>query len=161
MGTGFMLTDENASAVARICRRLDGIPLAIEIAAAHSAALSPSEIIAQLDDLLSHRSESPAVHRRWQIMWDALDCSYNRLSEPARELLLRVSVFDGAWDLSAAETVCCDASLAHTEVLDALSSLVEKSLLIAETSRDATLYRLLCTTRAYVRGRSERTRDWH
>src|SRR5215210_6592018 len=124
----FSLTSENAHAVARICERLDGIPLAIELAAAR-VGLSVEQIAARLDDSLrlltaGSRTASP----RQRTLRGTLDWSQALLSEPERRLFRRLSVFAGGWTLEAAEVVGAGDGIERDEVLDLLSGLVDKSL---------------------------------
>lgn len=159
----FVLTQENAPIIADICRRLDGIPLAIELAAARTRALSVADIAARLDDrfrLLTGGSR--AALPRQQTLRALVDWSWDLLSGPERKLLRRLSVFAGGCTLEDAEAVCADPPneeeapdvLAALDVLDVLASLVEKSLAIAETEASgATRYRLLETMRQYARDR--------
>ena len=140
---GFKLTDENAAAAVQICHRLDGIPLAIELAAARLKALSPQEIVEHLDErfrLLTAGSRT--VMPRHQTLRGLIDWSYELLSEPERSLLRRVAVFAGGWNLRAAEAVDADA-------LDLIDRLVDKSLVIADEEDGETRYRLLETIRQY------------
>jgi len=161
---GFTLTTENGAAVASVCRRLDGIPLAIELAAARVRALSPVDIDRRLDQrfrLLTGGSRTALP--RQQTLRSLIDWSYDLLSEPERALLLRLSVFSGGWTLEAAESVCSDPHrssftlLPPEEVLDLLTRLVEKSLVVyqgaeADAGRPPR-YRLLETVRQYARDR--------
>jgi predicted ATPase len=102
----FRLTPRNALAVAQICRRLDGLPLAIELAAARVKLLAPAQIAARLDDCLQLLSAGRAAHPRHQSLRAAIDWSYELLSEQERAELRRLAVFEGGWDLEAAEAVC-------------------------------------------------------
>ncbi len=157
---GFTLTDRSAPAAARICRRLDGIPLAIELAAARVKVLTPEQIAERLDDrfrLLTGGSRMALP--RQQTLRAAVDWSYELLSEPERALLRRLAVFAGGWSLEAAEAVASGewrvasgtSSLATHEVLDLLSGLVEKSLVVAEAPVDGALrYRMLETLQQYA-----------
>jgi predicted ATPase/DNA-binding winged helix-turn-helix (wHTH) protein len=138
-------------AAATICRRLDGIPLAIELAASRAVALSIDELAAGLDDrfrLLTagRRTALP----RHQTLRATLDWSYELLPEPERVLLHRLSVFAGPFSREAADAVATGPELA-SEVLDSLFGLVAKSLVVAEVAGFTTRYRLLDTTRAYAR----------
>jgi non-specific serine/threonine protein kinase len=162
---GFALTADNAPWVADICRRLDGMPLAIELAAARVRALSPKEIAARLEDrfhLLSAGSRTaPARH---QSLAAALDWSHTLLDEPERKLLRRLSVFAGGFSLAAAEAVCPDADLPPSDVLNTLSSLVDKSLVQPDQAEGETRYRLLETIRQYAARRLEEAGEavtWH
>ncbi len=145
---GFEFTPEDASAVLRICRRLDGAPLAIELAAARVKVMSAEEIGNRLDDALSLlRAGNRAALPRHRTLRAALDWSYDLLSEPERALLGRLSVFVSGWSLEAAEAVCSRDGIGRGEVLGVLSGLVDKSLVIAD-GRDC--YRLLETVRQYA-----------
>jgi predicted ATPase/DNA-binding SARP family transcriptional activator len=154
---GFTLTDDNAAAIAQICRRLDGIPLAIELAAARVRMLSVQQIASRLTDrfrLLTGGSRT--VLPRQQTLRATMDWSYNLLPAAERQLFDRLSVFACGWTLEAAETVCelasADSSPAPLEVLELLTQLVNKSLVSVEpSSGGATRYRLLETLRQYVR----------
>jgi predicted ATPase/DNA-binding SARP family transcriptional activator len=133
--TGFTLTDQNASAVARLCRKLDGIPLAIELAAARVRALTVEQISERLEDplgLLTTGSRTAAP--RHQTLRATLQWSYELLDERERELFNRLSVFAGGWDLEAAEAVGAGGPVEAGQVLDLLSNLVDKSLVVVEPS---------------------------
>jgi non-specific serine/threonine protein kinase len=128
---GFQITDDNASTIAQICRRLDGIPLAIELAAARVRLLSVEQIAARLDDcfhLLTGGSRT--VLPRHQTLRAAIDWGYALLSEQERLLLRRLSVFSGSWTLEAAEAVCQGNGLAGAEILDLLAVLASKSMVV-------------------------------
>jgi predicted ATPase/class 3 adenylate cyclase len=151
---GFTVTSKNALAVAQVCRRLDGIPLAIELAAARVKVLAVEQIAARLDDrfrLLTGGSKT--VLPRQQTLGAAIDWSYHLLSETERLLLGRLSVFAGGWPLDAAEGVCAGGNVEATDILDLLTSLVDKSLVLAETQCGEARYRLLETVRQYARDR--------
>ena len=146
---GFDLNEHNAPAVAQICQRLDGIPLALELAAARVGMLTPEQIAARLDDrfrLLTGGSRTALP--RQQTLRSLIDWSYDLLSEPERLLFCQLSVFVGGWSLEAAEAVCPDL-----DVLELLAQLVKKSLVVAEEGEDqaATRFRLLETIRQYAR----------
>jgi len=148
---GFTITDDNAAAVSEICRRLDGMPLAIELAAARVRALSPNEILAGLQDrfrLLTGGSRTAV--RRQQTLRASVDWSHALLTEPERILFRRLGVFMGGFDLEACREVVCDTDLASHQVLDVLALLIGKSLVIAESTDGATRYRLLETIRQYA-----------
>jgi tetratricopeptide (TPR) repeat protein len=140
----------NAEAVARICRDLDGLPLALELAAPRLASLSPKEVAERLGErfhLLAGGRGTPARHRSLQA---ALDWSYQLLSEGERRLFDRLSVFRGGWTLEAAEPVCAGEGVEAGAVVELLGSLVDKSLVLAETTAEGgTRYRLLETLREY------------
>lgn len=148
----FELTTDNGAWVAEICRRLDGMPLAIELAAARVRALSVRQIAERLDDrfnLLTGGSRTaPARH---QTLSATLDWSYALLSEVECRVLQRLSVFSGGATMEAAESVCAGEGVEVAEVLDALSHLVDKSLVTADKpGRGETRYRLLETIRQYA-----------
>jgi predicted ATPase/class 3 adenylate cyclase len=141
----FRLTEENASDVAQICRRLDGIPLALELAAARSSVFSLKEIASRLDDrfrLLSGGSRT-ALERQ-QTLRASIDWSYDLLSEAEQTLLHHLSIFAGGWAFEAAEAVCPDV-----DVLTLLTQLINKSLVMVDEQANTTRYRLLETIRQY------------
>jgi len=141
----FRLTPENASDVVQVCRRLDGIPLAIELAAARVKVLSMAQLAARLDDCFRLLSAGgwTAVPRQ-QSLRATIDWSYALLAEPERALFRRLSVFAGGWTLEAAEVVCAGDCLAGDEVLEALAHLVDKSLVVVERQDGGPVrYRLL------------------
>jgi non-specific serine/threonine protein kinase len=146
----FALTETNASFVAQICQRLDGIPLALELAAARVKVLTPEQIAARLDDrfrLLTGGSRTALP--RHQTLRAAFDWSYDLLSEDEQILFRRLGVFRGGWTLEAAEAVCSGDIEAHA-VLDLSTSLVDKSLVTREEGQDgATRFRMLETIREY------------
>ncbi len=149
--TDFTVTDDNASAVAEICHRLDGMPLAIEFAAARVRALSMSEIVDSLHDrfrLLTGGSRTAV--RRQQTLRASVDWSHALLSEPERILFRRLAVFLGGFDLDAARSVAASDVAERYQVLDQLSLLVDKSLVVAENTEGPTRYRLLETVRQYA-----------
>ncbi len=147
---GFTVTNENAPAVAQVCQRLDGIPLAIELAAARIKVLAVEQIAARLDDrfrLLTGGSRT--LLPRQQTLRATLDWSYGLLSDQERTVLRRLSVFAGGWTLDATEAVCAGEGVEVATILDLLTSLVDKSLVLAETQRGEARYRLLETVRQY------------
>ncbi len=148
--SGFVLDEANAPAVAQICQRLDGIPLALELAAARVWMLTPQQIATRLDDrfrLLTGGSRTALP--RQQTLRSLIDWSYDLLSEPERLLFCQLAVFVGGWSLEAAEAVCPDL-----DVLELLTQLVKKSLVAAEELEDATpRFHLLETIRQYARDR--------
>jgi len=151
---GFVLTPEVAPAVSQICRRLDGIPLAIELAAARVGVLSPHEIAGRLDDrfrLLTGGSR--AVLPRHQTLRRALDWSYDLLSEAERALLRRLSVFAGGATLHDTERVCAGDEVAEADVFELLAALVAKSLVLATSAGTQTRFVMLETVRHYGRDR--------
>ncbi|HEY7065093.1 MAG TPA: LuxR C-terminal-related transcriptional regulator, partial [Chloroflexota bacterium] len=146
----FTLTERNAGAVGQVCRRLDGIPLALELAAARVRALRVEQVAQRLDDrfrLLT--AGSRAALPRQQTLRAAVDWSHALLPEPERVLLRRLAVFAGGWTLEAAEAVCAGNGLMAEEVLELLVQLVNKSLVVAEEHGEERRYRLLETLREY------------
>ena len=149
---GFCVTGENASALASVCRRLDGIPLAIELAAPRLRAMSIEEMDRRLDQSLRLlTSGSRTALPRHRTLRALLDWSYDLLGATERALLQRLSWFAGGWTLDAAERVCSGEGIETHEVLDLLTSLVDKSLVIADEIAGATRYTLLETVRQYAR----------
>jgi predicted ATPase/DNA-binding SARP family transcriptional activator len=149
---GFTLDSGAAGVVAQICRRLDGIPLAIELSAARTRALNPGDILRRLDDrfrLLTGGARDALP--RHQTLQATIDWSHDLLAERERVLFRRLSVFAGDWTLTDAEHVCADKSLPVEDVFDVLSELVVKSLVAAEPSLTGTTrYGMLETLRAYA-----------
>ncbi len=153
----FVLTDTNASAVVQVCRRLDGVPLAIELAAARIPAMSPVVLADRLDQRFAVLSggRRGAVERH-QTLRAAIDWSYELCSEPERRLLARLTVFSGGCTLEAAEAVCAGEAIATDEVFALLATLVARSLVVAEDTDVGDLrYRLLETIRQYGEDRLE------
>jgi len=147
----FALGPHNAAAVAQICRRLDGIPLAIELAAARVKVLSVEEIAARLDDrfrLLTGGSRTAMPRHR--TLRATMDWSHDLLSGQERTLFRRLAVFAGSFTLPAAEVVCAGDGVEQADLLDVLTRLVDRSLVMVETRGDATRYRLLETVRQYA-----------
>ena len=144
----FDITDANAKFVAQICRQLDGIPLAIELAASRVKAMDIEQVVARLDDrfrLLTGGSRIAAPHQ--QTLRSTIDWSYGLLSEPERALLRRLSVFAGGWTLDAAEDICAGGEV--SDVLNTLSQLLDKSLVVLDEQAEASRYRMLETIRQY------------
>jgi predicted ATPase/transcriptional regulator with XRE-family HTH domain len=147
--SNFAVTERNAGDVAEVCRRLDGLPLAIELAAARTPVLSPGELAARLNDrfgvLVSGKRTAPPRH---QTLRAGIDWSYGLLDEQERRLFARLSVFAGSFSLSAAEAVCGE----EVDVLESLANLVDRSLVGVERAPDETnsRYRLLETLHAYA-----------
>jgi predicted ATPase len=149
----FAFTPGSAQAVAEVCRKLEGIPLAIELAAARVGTLSLEQISERLEDalgLLTHGGRTAAPRQR--TIRGTLDWSHDLLSERERKSFRRLSVFAGGWTLEASEVVVSDESMGETAVLDLLSGLVEKSLVIAEMAAEGgrVRYRLLDPIRQYA-----------
>lgn len=146
----FALTEDNSPAVAEICRRLDGIPLAIELAAARIRALSLSQIV----DGLHHNFRLLAggartAVRRQQTLRASIDWSHAMLTEPERILFRRMAVFMGGFDLDAAHAVGAGIDVEHYQLIDLLGLLVDKSLIVTEEVDGMMRYRLLETVRQY------------
>ena len=146
----FAVTPDNMRTIARVCRQVDGMPLAIELAAARTRTLAVEQIAARLDDrfhLLTLGSRTALPRQRTLRM--TMDWSHDLLSQPERVLLRRLSVFAGGWTLEAAEAVCAGDGIEQRHVLDLLSHLAEKSLLTVEQRNGESRYRLLETIRQY------------
>jgi predicted ATPase/DNA-binding CsgD family transcriptional regulator len=166
----FAITAANALDIVQICQRLDGLPLALELASAHTNILSLQEILTRLDDrfallISKQRSELETRHRTLRA---AIDWSYDLLSSQEQVLLQRLSVFSGGCSLAAAETVCAGDRLAREQILGLLSSLVNKSLVVSDTFlREEARYSLLQTIRQYGQeklidsGEGSQIRDRH
>jgi predicted ATPase/class 3 adenylate cyclase len=159
----FALNEHNAASIAQICRRLDGIPLALELAAARATVFSAEQIAARLDDrfkLLTGGSRTALP--RQQTLRAMIDWSYDLLSEDERTLLRKFSVFAGGWTFEAAEAVCPEL-----DVLNSLTQLVNKSLVTVDEEGGDVRYHLLETVRQYARdkllemGESVQTRNSH
>jgi predicted ATPase len=152
---GFSLETQNAASVVDICRRLDGVPLAIELAAARIASMSAAEVAARLDERfrLLTGGRRTAVERHHTLR-ATVDWSYSLLAPTDQRVFDRLGVFAGSFDASAAESVVAGEGIETWDVVDALSTLVEKSMINAEESADGTTrYELLETLRAYARER--------
>ncbi|HEY1655216.1 MAG TPA: hypothetical protein VGF86_08900, partial [Candidatus Tumulicola sp.] len=148
----FSVTPENLRAVVNVCRQLDGLPLAVELAAARTTVLSPAQIASRLDHLFDVLvSNGTAAISRHQTMRTAIDWSYELLSSAARRLFERISIFAGAFSLDVASDVCCDATLPRGDVLDVLTSLVNRSLTTADFSNGDGRFAMLECTRQYAR----------
>ena len=149
---GYSLEPDGAAAVALLCRRLDGIPLAIELAAARMRALSAAEILRRLDDRFALLTGGGrGVLARQQTLRATIDWSHELLDAAERTLFRRLAVFAGGWTLDGAEQVCSDAQLPAETICDVLCELVAKSLVIPDSTVDGTTrYRMLETLRAYA-----------
>jgi predicted ATPase/DNA-binding CsgD family transcriptional regulator len=168
----FAASDRNAAAIVRICTRLDGIPLAIELAAARVVVLGVDQIDERLDDRFRLLAEGSRVALpRQQTLRATVDWSFGLLSKHERVLFRRLAVFAGGWTLEAAEAVGAGDGLVGEDVLGLLAELVDKSLVIADEASGSVRYRLLETMREYgwekVRAAGEedllreRHRDWY
>jgi predicted ATPase len=147
---GFAMTASDASAVAEVCRRLDGIPLAIELAAAQVPHLSPGQMVRRLDDRFRLLAGGRRGTRRQQTLHAALDWSHDLLAEDERVLLRRLAAFPGTFSHDAADAVC-----AMPRAFDLLRSLARKSLVVMEDDGPERRFRLLETVRAYAAERLE------
>ena len=151
---GFVLDEENAADVARVCFRLDGLPLALELAAGRLGALSPAAIAERLDDRFRLlRSGSRAAPTRQQTLAATLEWSHDLLEPDERMLFRRLAVFAGGFELAAVEAVCTGDGLDVAGSADVLARLVEKSLVAADEGGRERRYRLLETVRLYSRER--------
>ena len=147
---GWQLTDEGAADVAQLCCRLEGIPLALELAAAHIKALTVRQILSMLDDnfhLLANTERTIAPRHR--TIRAAIDWSYELLSTDEQVLYRRLSVFAGGWSLGAAEAVCLTGSIETGSIIDLLVRLIDKSLVMVEHQKFEARYRFLETIRQY------------
>jgi predicted ATPase/class 3 adenylate cyclase len=170
-GAGLDLLGRHEAAVVDICRRLDGIPLALELAAAHLAHLTPEEVAGRLDDRFRLLAGGRRRIQRQATLQATVDWSYELLGETERALLARVSAFAGGFSLDAAEGVCAGDGIENGHVVALLASLVAKSLVVANTDDRVTRYRLLETIRIYAAKRlverdeadvvRVRHRDWY
>lgn len=156
----FRITADNADTVTEICRRLDGLPLAIELAAARVRALTPAEILESLHDqfrLLTGGARTAV--RRQQTLRASVDWSHALLSEPEQVLFRRLAAFFGGFDVDAAHAVAGDAGAQRYQLLDQLTLLVDKSLVVAEDTPHGTRYRLLETVRQYAQEKLHESRE--
>ena len=168
---GFTITSENAATVASICRRLDGLPLAIELAAARMNALSPEDVADRLDNrfrlLARSQPVSPARHQTLEatVAW-----SYEHLADAERALFTHLAAFNGSFTLEMVEAICTDARVPQSQVAAVLAGLIDKSLVVALETEGGRRYRLLETIRDYARSLLDATgtadeirrrhRDW-
>lgn len=156
---GFEVTEENRATVAKVCARLDGLPLAVELAAAKLRAMSPDQILRRLDNryaLLTRGSRGAPPRQRtlaWSVGW-----SYDLCTPDEQRLWARLGVFAGSFELQAAEDICGAGS---EDLTDLLGSLVEKSVLIRTESHGAVRFRLLDTLRDYGREKIRETGEYH
>jgi predicted ATPase len=159
-GPSFAVTVENLEAVSKLVQRLDGIPLALELAAARSRLLSPAQIVDRLDDahgLLRSTTRTSLPHQR--SLKALIDWSFDLCTDSERALWARLTVFPKDLDVEAAEEICCGDGLASEAVLDALAGLVDKSVLIAERTGLRVRYRLPQTLREYGRSLLTESQD--
>ena len=155
----FRLTPANARSVAQICQRLDGIPLAIELAAARIRALPADQIAARLDDQFRLLTGGRLTLPRHRTLLAAFDWSYDLLTEAERELFARLSVFAGSFSLDAAEAVCAGGVIGRGEILDLLTRLIDRSLVISADAPGEARYQLLHTLRQYAEEKCAETSE--
>src|SRR6266446_1537417 len=147
----FHLTRENAPSVASICARLDGMPLAIELAVPRLRSMSVDELSQRLDQRFALLTDgSRAALPRHRTLRSMLDWSYDLLTEREQSMLRRVAVFAGGWTLAAAEHVCAGEGINASDVLEQITSLLDKSLVVTDEHAGATRYRMLETVRQYA-----------
>jgi len=157
----FGLTPDNAEIVASICRDLDGIPLAIELASARVNILSVQQIQTRLDHRLELLVSTSRANERHRTLRAGIDWSYDLLSSPERLVLQRLAVFAAGFTLNTAESVCADDEIQRGQMLDVLSSLVNKSLIVAETIQGSEArYHLLETIRQYAQEKLATSDEW-
>jgi predicted ATPase/DNA-binding CsgD family transcriptional regulator len=159
--SNFIVTPENSGAVIELCRSLDGVPLALELAAVRLRTLSPEQILARLDDrfrLLTGGDRS--VHPRQRSLQALIDWSFELCSPAERALWVRLAVFPGGFDVDAAADVCTADDLDSSTVLNALLALVDRSLLVPESAGPRMRYRLLETVRQYGLARVADSREY-
>jgi predicted ATPase/DNA-binding CsgD family transcriptional regulator len=176
VASGFALSEDNRAAVAGICRRLDGVPLAIELAAAWIRTLTPDQVLARLADRFALLSRGVrGAPERQQTLQACVDWSFELCSKPERVLWTRLSAFAGGFEMDAVEGVCADElpkeDLPEGELLDLVAGLVDKSILVGEVHQAAMRYRMLETIRDYGRDQlavagghemlRRRHRDWY
>jgi predicted ATPase/DNA-binding winged helix-turn-helix (wHTH) protein len=150
-GDQFVIDDRDVSAVVEVCRRLDGIPLALELAAAHVGILGVGGLAARLDDHLALRIRGRRTALpRHQTLRATLDWSYDLLSEPERIVLRRLAVFRGDFTMDAASAIVADKELISDRVVEGVANLVDKSLVAADIGGDTPYYHLLEITRTYA-----------
>lgn len=151
---GFTLQENEAATLVQICRRLDGNPLAIELAAARIRVLSMEELLSRLDDLFRLLTDGGRTTLpRHQTLEATIDWSYKLLTEPEKILFRRLSIFTGGWTLAAAENVCAGDGIEPADLLDLQTRLIEKSLVAVESQADESRYRMLDTIREYGRAK--------
>lgn len=149
-GPGFVLSDADRDLAVELCRRLDGLPLAIELASARLRAMSLTEVTARLDDRFRLLAGRGRTHDRHATVRATLDWSFDLLEDHEQVLLARLSVFSGGFDLDAVETVCGRDPLDPNDVIDLLIGLVDKSLVVTSSTGAVTRYTMLETVRAYA-----------
>ena len=149
----FDLDYEPVGTVAEICRRLDGLPLAIELAAARMRVMSSLDMVRRLDTLRLLSGGARGVHPRQQSLAATIDWSYRLLAEPEQSLFIRLSVFAGGFDLDAAHGVCGEDGATEDDTFELLTGLVDKSMVIVRSGTERSRYGVLDTLRSYGRDR--------
>jgi non-specific serine/threonine protein kinase len=160
LASGFALTAANAAAVAELCRRLDGLPLALELAAARLRLLSPEQLLLRMQDRFSWLADAPSgrtLHH--QTLSALIEWSFALLSEQEQALLCALSVFAGGWTLGGATTVGAVFELGGEQTLDLLGGLVDKSLVTVDTSIDPPRYNLLDSVRLFALAQLDKSGD--
>jgi len=168
ISSNFKLSEQNAEAIAGICTRLDGIPLAIELAVSRIKLISPQKILERLDNRFQLLTSGQSTLERHKTLRATIDWSYDLLTENERILLNRLSIFAGGCDLEAVEKVCGFEPLDADIIMDCFSSLVDKSLVVTEITKDGSYrYQLLETIRQYgmerlnESGEADKTQESH
>ncbi len=156
---GFVLDEDNRRAVATICIRLDGLPLALELAAARVRSLSPTDVADRLDARFGLLAGTRSPDQRHRALLDVVRWSHDLLAPDEQTLFARLGVFAGAFDLDRAEDVCALHDLDRADVASLLAALVDKSMVGATESGGRMRYRLLETLRAFAREQSDARRD--
>jgi non-specific serine/threonine protein kinase len=147
----FVLTSRNGQAVSQVCRRLEGIPLAIELAAGRMGMLSAEQLASRLEDFLKVLTGGRTADPRHRTLRATLEWSHELLCEPERMLFRRLSVFAGGWTLEAAEVVCSGEGIEEGDVLEVLSELADKSLVVAGPGEEGVVrFRMLEPVRQYA-----------
>jgi predicted ATPase/class 3 adenylate cyclase len=152
----FKITNENASAIVQLCHHLDGIPLAIELAAARIKVMTVEKILENISNrfrLLTDGNRTALP--RQQTLRALIDWSYDLLSEKEKTLFRRLSVFSGGWSLEAAEEICCDDEIMEYEIIDLISDLTDKSIIISKEINRVTRFSMLETIRQYCLEKSD------
>lgn len=161
---GFEITDDNADTVAALCQRLEGLPLAIELAAVLLRSLSPGQLLDRLSDRFALLARQRGEPQRQRTLWDSIDWSYEQCSDEEKRLWQRLSVFTGGFELDAVETVCGGHGVPTQAVLCRLTSLVDKSIVIAERGcrfRMLEALREFGLTKLRDSGEEQRVREQH
>jgi len=146
----FKITEKNALDLIKICDRLDGIPLALEFAAARLRTLSPRQVVQRLDEQFALLVGDKKDDGRHRTLRTAIEWSYNLLDEAERLLFARLAVFRGGFDIDAVEAICADERLATSLILDTLTALVEKSFVTKDATEEHACFRLLHVIRTYA-----------